>query len=117
MQESMGNTEFIRILSLCKADAGRRTVETIVSGFVDFCGKAGKRLLYKAYAVWKTVWKMFITYCTRKLSWTLCELIEQTICVEGYRSLSFFFAHFAIFVEYFRNCESGTLGRLSLIHI
>ena len=50
--------------------------------------------------MWKTLWKMFITHCTRKLLWNLCELVEQKFDGEGYRSHWFSSGNFAKFVEF-----------------
>ena len=99
-QESMGNTECVHIMSLCKQNTGRETVEIRGSGPVGFCGKLGRPLRREADSVWKTLWKMFITYCTKKLLVDLCELLEQKIDGEGNRSPVFLRRNFAKFVEF-----------------
>ena len=109
-QESMGNTECVHIMSLCKQNTGRETVEIHGSGPVGFCGKLGRPLRREADSVWKTLWKMFITYCTRKLLGNLCELAEQKDDREGYRSHPFSRGNFANFVEFFRSGEPAGTG-------
>ncbi len=83
----------------CVPQAGGNPLQ----GRVGSCGKVGKPLQWEICRVWKTLWKMFITYCTRKLLWNLCELIEQRVDREGHRSRLFCCVKIASFVEFCRS--------------